>query len=97
MSTLRHKLDTIRRRLPPANACPEHQIGMPPGSDWRPSMMASLRAFSPEVNERDAYHREQEALAAAPPCARCGWRPQPIFIRVAANWGQHGPGDGDAA
>ena len=44
-----------------------------------------------------AYASEQEALAATPARARCGWRPEAIFIRVAEDWGQYGPNDGDGA
>ena len=89
MSSLRRKLDALRRRLPPVGTCPEHRVGMPPGSDWRPAFMATLRAFSPYREDRDAYRREQDALAATPPCPRCGWRPEAIYIVT--------PGDEDGA
>ena len=71
--------------------CEHPAAGLPPGSDWRAALMASLRAFSPDVNERQAYEREQRELAATPPCARCGWRPDAVFIEVAKSWSQHEP------
>ena len=93
MSTLRRKLETLRRRLPSAGTCPEHRVGLPPGSDWRPAFRASLRAFSPHQEDRDAYRAEQDRLAATPPCPRCGWRPEAVYVEVPGHWGQDGPAD----
>ena len=81
----------VRRRA----RCEHPAAGFPPGRDWRGVFKASLRAFSPDAEDRAAYRAEREALAATPPCARCGWCPEPISVRVAEDWGQHGPSDGD--
>lgn len=97
MGRLTRRLELLERRRAPADTCPEHRIGMPPGSDWRPAFMAALRAFSPYQEDRDAYRAEQDRLAATPPCPRCGWKPTPIYVRVPGHWGQYGPGNEDGA
>ena len=92
MGRLTRRIELLERRRQTVQECPGHRKP-PTMADFR----ESLRAFSPAAEDRAAYRREQEALAATPPCTRCGWRPEPIFIQVAEDWGQLGPGDGDAA
>jgi hypothetical protein len=92
MGRLTRRLELLERRRPMVEECPGHREP-PLTADLR----ESLRAFSPDAEDRAAYQAEQEALAATPPCARCGWRPEPIFVRVAEDWGQLDSGDGDAA
>ena len=93
MSQLSTRLRRLEARRPAADTCPGHSVGLPPGSDWRAAFRSTLRAFSPDAADRDAYRREQDALAATPPCPRCGWRPEAVFVRVSEDWGQ---GDDDA-
>jgi hypothetical protein len=86
MGRLGRRLDRVERRLPRAEVCPEHR--RPPAvSDLR----NALRAFSPDPADRAAYQADQEALAATPPCQRCGWTPDVIFIQTADDRGQHEP------
>ena len=84
MSTLGRRIDALRRRLSERDICPGH-VAAPSLADLR----GTLRAFSPYRAERDAYRAEQDALAATPPCARCGWQPFAIYIETPGHWGQH--------
>ena len=84
----------VRRRA----RCEHPAAGFPPGRDWRGVFKASLRAFSPDVNEREAYRREQDVLAAQLACEWCGWRPTAIYIEVTQDQcGQRGATDEDGA
>ena len=88
MGGLTGRLRRLESRRPRADICPEHiRAGTPA------DMAATLRAFSPYQEDRDAYRAEQDALANTPPCGRCGWRPMAIYIETPGHWGQ---GGGDA-
>jgi hypothetical protein len=49
--------------------------------------MSSLRAFSPDAEDRAAYHRELDEIEAQPPCVVCGWKETVIRVRAVKNWG----------
>ena len=94
MSRLDTRLRRLEQRRPAAEICPEHPAPTGAASlDYRDG----LDAFSPDPDERAAYHARQDALEAQPPCPRCGWKPFAIRVRAVANWGWPGPTDGDAA
>jgi hypothetical protein len=77
-----------RARSRQCDRCEHPAAGFPPGRDWRGVFKASLRAFSPDAEDRAAYQAEQEALAATPPCPRCGWCPDVVYITTTGHWEQ---------
>jgi hypothetical protein len=99
MGGLARRVQILERRYRPGprDPCPEHLPSLTPmAGDVGSVLRKSLRAFSPNDEDRQAYQAEQEALAATPPCRICGWQPFVVFVRPAESWGQLGPGDGDA-
>ena len=90
MGGLGRRLDRLEQRRPRRDVCPEHRVGIGPGTDWRQRFRDALRAFSPDDDERAAYHAEEDRLAALPPCPRCGWKEAPPFwiaARAVEDWG----------
>jgi hypothetical protein len=85
MSRLTRRLETLERRRSPVDFCSEHLA--PAAIDTGTALRSGLRAFSPDAEDRAAYLAEQEALAATPPCARCGWTPFAVIVRPAETWG----------
>jgi hypothetical protein len=93
VGALRRQLERLKSQLPPPEICPEHRRRPFTSIDLRDT----LYAFSPIEEERAIYKAEQDRIAATPPCGRCGWRPEAIYVVAVEDWGQHGrPGD-DAA
>jgi len=87
MGRLTARLDGLEQHRP-RHTCPEHAVRRGAGADWRQRFQDTLRAFSPDDEERAAYHAEEDRLAALPPCPRCGWKDEPAFRIVAReDWG----------
>ena len=89
MSALGRRIGRLEQRRPRPDVCPEHLPD--PLAPRRMDYRDALRAFSPDDDERAAYHAEEDRLAALPPCPRRGWKDEPPFrivARAAEDWGE---------